>query len=794
MSDDARLQVVLEAKIDNLIAKLGQANSATATWAKTSQQHIDDTDDKFSHLFGHYDPGVALERIFDSSRLKILDSGIARIGLFGSALQDLGPIGIAAAAGVAVLGAAVSQAIAASKWSDEIEVLASKLGITTTSVQKLEFALQTIGVAPEQASASLQRLNQTLGQLQENEPRSKQILQELGFTSAQIESFKTVDDFIPALADHVKSLGSAAEQSRVLERLGIADWAPLLDKGSAGFVALADEAQKAGIILDQGFIQKAADANEKMASTAAILQGSLRRAFIDLAPAIITVLAALEPLLRDLGDFIEGFKTIDARSSGALQRQRTALVTQSVQLAPSALAGNGAAKTLEARNNALISSIDSELAKRVPELPPANGPPRANIPTPPKRVPGKSVDASEAEAQKTLDEAIKTEASARAAMTQDIIQQAVLEQAANNDELKTKNDSIDAQIKQIETDKKILPATAAILVGKLNQAKQDNENTADLKNEGINIKLENTLIANRLAFESQITGYVLTELQVAQSLAKTATERRDIALQILQLQQDEKTAALNDQIRRGKIDHSISDSDAQKLISGQQSTFDAQQKQVIHDTMGPLEAWKDQAIVTADQIDEAYQKVEVNGLNSLTDGITAAITQTKTLGDAFHDVALSIISDLVKIAVQKNITQPLAGLLGLGGGGGGGGGGDLYGLDGAIFGGSAIGTDFSPGGPTIVGENGPELLNLPKGSQVVPNGLLKSLATLSTPRASPSAGGPINLTVQVDASDSVLTDTVQGWVAAGVQQAIVASGQRVPTIVSDSLRRRIIQR
>lgn len=34
---------------------------------------------------------------------------------------------------------------------------------------------------------------------------------------------------------------------------------------------------------------------------------------------------------------------------------------------------------------------------------------------------------------------------------------------------------------------------------------------------------------------------------------------------------------------------------------------------------------------------------------------------------------------------------------------------------------NAKGTDYSFGGPTVVGENGPEILNLPRGSQVIPN-------------------------------------------------------------------------
>ena len=36
------------------------------------------------------------------------------------------------------------------------------------------------------------------------------------------------------------------------------------------------------------------------------------------------------------------------------------------------------------------------------------------------------------------------------------------------------------------------------------------------------------------------------------------------------------------------------------------------------------------------------------------------------------------------------------------------------------------GTDFAPGGLALVGEKGPELVNLPRGSQVIPNDILRS--------------------------------------------------------------------
>lgn len=85
----------------------------------------------------------------------------------------------------------------------------------------------------------------------------------------------------------------------------------------------------------------------------------------------------------------------------------------------------------------------------------------------------------------------------------------------------------------------------------------------------------------------------------------------------------------------------------------------------------------------------------------------------------FSTAVLRMASD----ALAANLTQKLMG--GLGGGIG-----ALLGIGGgaAAFGGFgttipffAEGTDFAPGGLAVVGEDGPEVVNVPRGSQVVPN-------------------------------------------------------------------------
>lgn len=52
--------------------------------------------------------------------------------------------------------------------------------------------------------------------------------------------------------------------------------------------------------------------------------------------------------------------------------------------------------------------------------------------------------------------------------------------------------------------------------------------------------------------------------------------------------------------------------------------------------------------------------VKSRGLDSLNSGIVDAITGVKSLGSAFKDVANQIIADLLRIAVQRSITEPLA--------------------------------------------------------------------------------------------------------------------------------------
>jgi TP901 family phage tail tape measure protein len=62
-----------------------------------------------------------------------------------------------------------------------------------------------------------------------------------------------------------------------------------------------------------------------------------------------------------------------------------------------------------------------------------------------------------------------------------------------------------------------------------------------------------------------------------------------------------------------------------------------------------------------------------------------------------------------------------------------------------LFGGNRLGTSFAPGGLTLVGENGPELVGLPRGSQVYNNREMQGMLT----------GNPVSVTVHATVTNDV---------------------------------------
>lgn len=130
---------------------------------------------------------------------------------------------------------------------------------------------------------------------------------------------------------------------------------------------------------------------------------------------------------------------------------------------------------------------------------------------------------------------------------------------------------------------------------------------------------------------------------------------------------------------------------------------------------------------TGDLVAKQFQQIFVE---SFAQGIEEAISGTKSLKDAFLDMARSIERAISRIAAQNIAEKLFGGTSGAGfdiskllsllfaGATGGTGAGWTSGFD---LAGAATGGTIARGGLTVVGEQGPEVVNLPRGAQITSN-------------------------------------------------------------------------
>ncbi len=180
----------------------------------------------------------------------------------------------------------------------------------------------------------------------------------------------------------------------------------------------------------------------------------------------------------------------------------------------------------------------------------------------------------------------------------------------------------------------------------------------------------------------------------------------------------------------------------------------------LYDALPALQALRAALAAAGDETDntglsiaELQKKLEeMNKLNAgggavagLKDAAKAAASEVQTFGEAIQQTLESslsnafngllqgsasvrealagIFADLARMAADRLIQQMLGGLFGGGSGGG---------ALGGLIPGFAAGTDFAPGGLALVGERGPELVNLPRGARVTPNDQLAGAGGGST--------------------------------------------------------------
>jgi hypothetical protein len=177
---------------------------------------------------------------------------------------------------------------------------------------------------------------------------------------------------------------------------------------------------------------------------------------------------------------------------------------------------------------------------------------------------------------------------------------------------------------------------------------------------------------------------------------------------------------LQDKITRGQANTALKQFDSE--VAAQRAEHDAANasKRVALETETALQIKGVNIKKNADLTlaDEAQNQVKVRAIalnDTLRSGVEAigvsAIHGFKSMESALSSFLSTLADTIIQLYVMKPILDSLFGPANTFGGG----------AIGKLIPGFAGGTNSAPGGAAIVGENGPELVNLPRGSQVIPN-------------------------------------------------------------------------
>ena len=273
-------------------------------------------------------------------------------------------------------------------------------------------------------------------------------------------------------------------------------------------------------------------------------------------------------------------------------------------------------------------------------------------------------------------------------------------------------------------------------------------------------------------------------LQGQLDLAQSDGERRDLALQLLDLEFQYR----DDLLERIKNNKDLSKAVRDQAEIAQGALRAAQPGRVENarrDTESPGERFLREVQRSQQQLTEDFQSVAVDGLQSLNDGLVDAIVNAKSLGQVFSGVAKQIVADLLRIAIQQAVIRPLAESL-FGGGGGGGGFGGILSFA-SLFAARASGGPVSAGRLYRVNEaaggGSVELFQPAQNGNIVP---------LGQARAAMNGGGgrqgPIEIKVYAD-EGRTFVPRVQG-ISADVAVTVVrvASDDIVKASANEALR------
>jgi hypothetical protein len=660
---------------------------------------------------------------------------------------------------VAMLGAfAIGELVRVTKagldYASSLGEVSQQLGVTTKALQEYRYAATQTGIEQGEMDQALSQLTRRLGDAAMGAKAPTDALKLLGITVRDANgNVRDAGETIPLIAEGLKKIHSPAERAAILVDLfGKAGQklAPLLANGAAGVNQLRDAAHRLGLVLSEKAIQDADETADKIAELKQVLSAKISNAVAQNAAAIGVLVDQLIRLTDAASDALIAWRKWRDAAGGPnaaeenirIQRQNRGGTPYTGSIFSVGRSGNKKPKPKGGRGGGRAFG-DSRLteAAMAPTKPsaPATAEGVANASS------GKKAGGSRSSGPKgpdPLDQKFREEQEMRSLLLEEIRareqlttsaeERAELQRDALSLEREGRVSDIDEALRKKEITKAEAAARMEIVeklygqqavydedTGLLIEAKQSLYGTAIWREEQEEIEKQAADTA-QVQFDAQRDA-----LRNAYDMADTQSERKALALQILDLEQQYRRNQLQ-MVVDSKIASKAEKDKAQAILNSLDALNAGERAAVSRSSETQAEAYLRNLRQSPEQINEAVDQIKINGLEQLNDELVNAIVNFQSLGDTAHTILQSILSDLLRLAIQRAIIAPLAGMLGLGGAGpaaaGSSLGGGLAGIPGF-----ANGTNYTPRGLALVGERGPELIDLDPGRRIIANDELGDL-------------------------------------------------------------------
>jgi hypothetical protein len=296
MADDGQaLLLTISADTSKALKSLDGLNRKLQGLGPEFERHGKKAAEGLEKGIGTINVRKALDKVFDSSKLAVIEEGSTKLRIFGSAIEPLGPLGIAAAAGVVALGAAFAQV----ERGDRVHRTACSRPLS----RRAHLHRRPAGIPRRHRQGGRGRqLRQARRCSSSARPRARlseglkglrpfQALFGKGFSVADVKALGGNERGAGRCrGKKIQNLSSRSQQDAAISQFGLQGLAPLILAGADAWAKYREEAKGAGLVLDKDVIRRGHELNVQMDELTGKIKNDLTTAFINLGPVLVELL------------------------------------------------------------------------------------------------------------------------------------------------------------------------------------------------------------------------------------------------------------------------------------------------------------------------------------------------------------------------------------------------------------------------------------------------------------------------------------------------------------------------